>query len=59
SLERIVEALMAEHPAQVAEYRAGKEKVFGFFVGRAMKASGGRANPEQLNVVLKQRLKAK
>ncbi|MDE2132939.1 MAG: Asp-tRNA(Asn)/Glu-tRNA(Gln) amidotransferase GatCAB subunit B, partial [Betaproteobacteria bacterium] len=58
SLERIVEALMAEHPAQVAEYRAGKEKVFGFFVGRAMKASGGRANPEQLNAVLKQRLKA-
>ncbi len=58
SLGRIVESLMAEHPAQVAEYRAGKEKVFGFFVGRAMKASGGRANPEQLNAVLKQRLKA-
>ncbi|MDE2342267.1 MAG: Asp-tRNA(Asn)/Glu-tRNA(Gln) amidotransferase subunit GatB [Betaproteobacteria bacterium] len=58
SLERIVESLMAEYPAQVAEYRAGKEKVFGFFVGRAMKASGGRANPEQLNAVLKQRLKA-
>ncbi|MDE1941612.1 MAG: Asp-tRNA(Asn)/Glu-tRNA(Gln) amidotransferase subunit GatB [Betaproteobacteria bacterium] len=58
SLEGIVESLMAEYPAQVAEYRAGKEKVFGFFVGRAMKASGGRANPEQLNAVLKQRLKA-
>lgn len=58
SLERIVESLMAEHPAQVTEYRAGKEKVFGFFVGRAMKACNGRANPEQLNAILKQRLKA-
>ena len=56
TLEDIVGALMAEHPAQVAEYRAGKEKVFGFFVGRAMKASGGRANPEQLNAVLKRKL---
>ena len=58
SLERIVESLMAEYPAQVAEYRAGKEKVFGFFVGRAMKASSGRANPEQLNAILRQKLGA-
>jgi aspartyl-tRNA(Asn)/glutamyl-tRNA(Gln) amidotransferase subunit B len=42
----------------VAEYRAGKEKVFGFFVGRAMKASSGRANPEQLNAILRQKLGA-
>ncbi|NDU92879.1 MAG: Asp-tRNA(Asn)/Glu-tRNA(Gln) amidotransferase subunit GatB, partial [Ferrovum sp.] len=56
ALEKIVEELMAAHPDQVAEYRSGKEKVFGFFVGRAMKASGGRANPAQLNAILKDRL---
>ena len=56
ALEKIVEELMAAHPDQVAEYRSGKEKVFGFFVGRAMKASGGRANPAQLNAILKARL---
>jgi aspartyl-tRNA(Asn)/glutamyl-tRNA(Gln) amidotransferase subunit B len=56
ALEKIVEGLMAAHPDQVAEYRSGKEKVFGFFVGRAMKASGGRANPAQLNAILKARL---
>ncbi len=55
-LEQIIQTLLAEHPAQVAEYRAGKDKVFGFFVGRAMKASAGRANPAQLNALLKQRL---
>ncbi len=56
ALEKIVEELMAAHPDQVAEYRSGKEKVFGFFVGRAMKACGGRANPAQLNAILKDRL---
>ncbi len=56
ALEKIVEELMAAHPDQVAEYRSGKEKVFGFFVGRAMKASGGRAHPAQLNAILKDRL---
>jgi len=56
ALEKIVEELMAAHPDQVAEYRSGKEKVFGFFVGRAMKASAGRANPAQLNAILKDRL---
>ncbi|MDE2260111.1 MAG: Asp-tRNA(Asn)/Glu-tRNA(Gln) amidotransferase subunit GatB [Betaproteobacteria bacterium] len=59
TLEKIVEALMAAHPGQVAEYRAGKEKVFGFFVGHAMKACGGRANPAQLNAILKNRLAGK
>ena len=47
---------IAENAVQVAEYRSGKDKVFGFFVGRAMKASGGRANPIQLNDILKKKL---
>jgi len=56
ALEKIVDQLIAENAAQVAEYRSGKDKVFGFFVGRAMKASGGRANPIQLNDILKKKL---
>ncbi len=56
ALEVIVRALLDEHPEQVAEYRSGREKVLGFFVGRAMKASGGRANPAQINALLKKHL---
>lgn len=55
-LEQIIDALLAAHPAQVAEFRSGKDKVFGFFVGQAMKACAGRANPAQLNALLRQRL---
>jgi aspartyl-tRNA(Asn)/glutamyl-tRNA(Gln) amidotransferase subunit B len=40
----------------VAGYRAGKDKLFGFFVGQAMKATGGKANPAQLNDILKRLL---
>jgi aspartyl-tRNA(Asn)/glutamyl-tRNA(Gln) amidotransferase subunit B len=40
----------------VAQYRAGKEKVFGFFVGQAMKQSQGKANPQQVNDLLKRKL---
>jgi aspartyl-tRNA(Asn)/glutamyl-tRNA(Gln) amidotransferase subunit B len=56
AIEKIVEEIIAANPAQVAEYRSGKEKVFGFFVGLAMKASKGKANPAQLNEVLKKKL---
>jgi aspartyl-tRNA(Asn)/glutamyl-tRNA(Gln) amidotransferase subunit B len=56
ALEAIVDELIATNPDQVAEYRGGKEKVFGFFVGRAMKACGGKANPAQLNDILKRKL---
>lgn len=56
ALEAIVDELIVANPDQVAEYRGGKEKVFGFFVGRAMKASGGKANPAQLNDILKRKL---
>jgi aspartyl-tRNA(Asn)/glutamyl-tRNA(Gln) amidotransferase subunit B len=56
AIEQIVDEIIAANPAQLAEYRSGKEKVFGFFVGLAMKASKGKANPAQLNEVLKKKL---
>jgi aspartyl-tRNA(Asn)/glutamyl-tRNA(Gln) amidotransferase subunit B len=56
AIEKIVDEIIAANPSQVAEYRSGKEKVFGFFVGLAMKASRGKANPAQLNEVLKRKL---
>ncbi|MEQ1814012.1 MAG: Asp-tRNA(Asn)/Glu-tRNA(Gln) amidotransferase subunit GatB [Candidatus Nitrotoga sp.] len=56
ALEKIVDEVIAASPVQLAEYRAGKDKVFGFFVGLAMKASKGKANPAQLNDILKRKL---
>ncbi len=56
ALEKIVDEIIATNAGQVAEYHAGKEKVFGFFVGQAMKATGGKANPQQLNELLKRKL---
>jgi aspartyl-tRNA(Asn)/glutamyl-tRNA(Gln) amidotransferase subunit B len=56
AIEKIVDEIIAANPAQVAEYRSGKDKVFGFFVGLAMKASKSKANPAQLNEVLKRKL---
>jgi aspartyl-tRNA(Asn)/glutamyl-tRNA(Gln) amidotransferase subunit B len=55
-IEKIIDGIIAANPAQVAEYRSGKEKVFGFFVGQAMKASKGKANPAQLNEILRSKL---
>lgn len=52
----IIDEIIANNPAQVEQYRAGKEKLFGFFVGQAMKATQGKANPQQLNELLKQKL---
>lgn len=57
AIEKLVEEVIAANPEQVAQYRAGKEKVFAFFIGQAMKASRGKANPEQLNTLLKEKLK--
>lgn len=51
-----IEGIMAANPGQLAEYRAGKEKLFGFFVGQAMKATQGKANPDALNRLLKEKL---
>ena len=44
---------MADNPKQLEEYRAGKDKLFGFFVGQVMKATQGKANPQQVNELLK------
>ena len=52
----MVDAVLAQFPEQVAEFRSGKDKVFGFLVGQVMKAAKGKANPAQLNATLKQRL---
>lgn len=56
ALEKILDEILAMNPGQVEEYRSGKEKVFGFFVGQAMKVSEGKANPQQLNELLKRKL---
>ena len=57
AIEKLVDEVIANNPEQVEQYRSGKEKVFAFFIGQAMKASRGKANPEQLNTLLKQKLK--
>ena len=57
AIERAIEEVMAKNPAQLAEYRAGKDKLFGFFVGQVMKATGGKANPAQLNEILRAKLR--
>ncbi|MBK1640373.1 Asp-tRNA(Asn)/Glu-tRNA(Gln) amidotransferase GatCAB subunit B [Chromatium okenii] len=56
AIATLLAAIVAANPEQVAQYRAGKDKVFGFFVGQAMKQSGGKANPAQVNEILKQLL---
>jgi aspartyl-tRNA(Asn)/glutamyl-tRNA(Gln) amidotransferase subunit B len=56
AIERAIEDVMAKNPGQLADYRSGKDKLFGFFVGQVMKATGGKANPGQLNELLKKKL---
>ena len=56
AIEKLVDEIIAANPEQVAGYRAGRDKLFGFFVGLAMKASKGKANPAQLNEILKRKL---
>ena len=56
AITALVDEVLAAYPMQVAEYRAGKEKMWGFLVGQIMKVSKGRANPQQLNEILLRRL---
>jgi aspartyl-tRNA(Asn)/glutamyl-tRNA(Gln) amidotransferase subunit B len=56
AIEKIIDEIIAANPQQLADYRSGKDKLFGFFVGQVMKASGGKANPQQLNELLKKKL---
>ena len=57
AIEKIVDEIIASNENQVSAYRAGNEKLFGFFVGQTMKASGGKANPKIVNELLKVKLK--
>ncbi len=58
ALEELIEKILTANPKQLAEYRAGKEKLFGYFVGQAMKETKGQANPQVLNDLLLKKLKA-
>lgn len=58
SIEAAVDQVLAGSPQQIAQYRAGNEKVFGFFVGQIMKATQGKANPRKVNEILREKLKA-
>ena len=56
-LEKLIEKVITENQDKVKEYASGKEKLFGFFVGQVMKNSGGKANPQLANEILKKKLK--
>jgi len=56
-LDKLIDKVIKDNPDKVNEYKSGKDKLFGFFVGQAMKASGGKANPQLLNEILKKKLK--
>lgn len=55
-IEKIIDDVIASNPDKVAEYKSGKDKLFGFFVGQVMKLSGGKANPGAVNDILKAKL---
>ena len=56
AIEKIIDEVIAANPDKVAEYKGGKDKLFGFFVGQTLKASGGKANPGAVNELLKKKL---
>lgn len=56
AIETLVDQVIADSPAQVEQYRSGKDKVFGYFVGQVMKLSKGKANPGEVNRLLKSKL---
>ena len=56
ALEAVIDQVINDNPQQVEQYRGGKDKLFGFFVGQVMKATQGKANPQQVNDLLKKKL---
>ena len=56
ALETLIDKVIVDNPDKVKEYKSGKEKLFGFFVGQAMKDSNGKANPQLVNDILKKKL---
>lgn len=57
ALEKIIDEVIADNPKMVEDYKSGKDRLFGFFVGQTMKASKGQANPKMVNEILKNKLK--
>lgn len=57
AIEKLIDEVLAENPDQRAKYRSGKEKLFGYFIGQIMKKSSGKANPQQVNALLREKLK--
>jgi aspartyl-tRNA(Asn)/glutamyl-tRNA(Gln) amidotransferase subunit B len=57
-LSTIIDQVLAQHPKEVKAFRAGKEKLFGFLVGQTMRATGGKANPELVNKILREKLRS-
>ena len=58
AIEAAIDAVIANNPKQLEQYRSGQDKLFGFFVGQTMKATQGKANPALLNELLKKKLGA-
>ena len=56
SIEKLVDQVLSENQDEVAKYKSGKDRLFGFFVGQVMKASGGKMNPQLVNQILKSKL---
>ncbi len=56
-LEKIISKVLKDNSDKILQYKSGKEKLYGFFVGEAMKLSGGKANPKLLNDILKEKLR--
>ena len=57
AIEAMVEKVISENQDQLEKYLSGKDRLFGFFVGQVMKESQGKANPGQVNQILKEKLK--
>jgi aspartyl-tRNA(Asn)/glutamyl-tRNA(Gln) amidotransferase subunit B len=55
-IESMIDGVIKSNPEQLEQYRSGKDRLFGFFVGQVMKASQGKANPKQVNDILKSKL---
>jgi len=56
AIEKIVDEIIVKSPQQVEKYKAGNQKVFGYFVGEVMKATRGKANPGIVNKILKEKI---
>ncbi len=55
-LEPVIDRIIETNPKQVEQYKAGKTRLLGFFVGQVMKETGGKANPQQVNEIIRRKL---